>query len=143
MRQLLAFVFAMLLGFAPSYALADERDDAVAAARGIMDALAKGQFKDIWQTKTSKFFKEKVPSEETFLMNLSMGRNPLGAIKSSQLIDVAFSTTDPGSGYTGRIYAVTFKNSYPAGSFYERIVVIRESDGLFRMSGVWGTPAPQ
>ena len=129
-----------LLVFASMPAMADEREDATAAAKAIMTSLAEKNYQRLWDEQTSKWFKERI-GKESFLANITMGRSPIGKLKSSKVIDVGLTTTDPASGFKGKIYTVNFSTSYETGNFYERIVVIEE-DGRFLMSGFNGAPAP-
>ena len=43
---------------------------------------------------------------------------------------------------TGDIYTVRFLNKYAANSFYDYFVLIKESDGQYRVSGLGSAPAP-
>jgi hypothetical protein len=122
-------------------ALAAEQDDATAATDEIMSLLASRQFSVIWDQKTSAWMKQQAINRDAFMANLTMGRAQLGSLVSSRFITSEFATQDPGSGTTGRIYANTYLNEYNVGKFYERIVVIKEADGRFRLSGLWGSPA--
>ena len=122
-------------------AAAAEQQDAEAAAKAIISSLDGRQYKKLWDAQTSAFFKKQV-SEDSFLANMSMGRAPLGKLLNSRFIDVSFSQHDPATGFQGRIYAFNYLNTYAAGKFYERIVVVKEPDGQFRLAGIWGNPAP-
>lgn len=138
MIRRMMMVLALLCASAP--AIADEREDATTAAKAIMASLAEKNYQRLWDEQTSKWFKERI-GKESFLANITMGRSPIGKLKSSKVIDVGFTTTDPGSGFKGKIYTVNFSTSYETGNFYERIVVIEEG-GRFLMSGFNGAPAP-
>jgi hypothetical protein len=135
----LAFLVALHISAPVS---AGQREDAIAAADAIMSLLVNQQYQQLWNQRTSAFFKKKVP-ESSFLANVSMGRGALGNFIEKSLADVVYADRDPASGFKGTIYAITFKTKYAAGSFYERIVVVLEQDGEFRMSGIFGTPAPE
>ena len=50
---------------------------------------------------------------------------------------MVYSQEDKESGFKGEIYGFNFLNKYENGKFYERIVVIKEEDGMFRISGIW------
>jgi hypothetical protein len=69
-----------------------------------------------------------------------MGRAQLGPASNSRIIDVQFSMEDPSSGFKGSIYSVTFASTYAVGQVYDRIVVVKDPDGHFRLSGFWATP---
>jgi hypothetical protein len=119
---------------------ADERQDAIAAAKAIMASLTEKSYQHLWDEQTSNWFKQRI-NKDSFLANVTMGRFQVGKVKTSKVIDVTFTTTDPGSGFRGKIYTVNFSNSYETGDFYERIVVIEEG-GRFLMSGFNAVPAP-
>lgn len=118
-----------------------EENSARQAAKEIVNALGSQKYKLLWDNMTSQWFKSRV-GEDAFLANMSMGRAQWGVIRDSSLISVDHATTDP-SGYQGDIYAFTFRDKYAVGEFFERIVVIKDPDGHFRMSGVFGSPVPQ
>jgi TIR domain/Protein of unknown function (DUF4019) len=120
----------------------DDRQKATAAATAIITSLAEKNYQRLWDEQTSKWLKERMDNNrESFLANIALIRAPTGPLKSSKVIDVGFTTTDPNSGFKGKIYTVNFSTSYETGNFYERIVVIEE-DGRFLMSGFNGAPAP-
>ena len=75
------------------------------------------------------------------MANMTVGRSQLGSANEARFVDMAYSQTDPTTGIKGEIYAFNYATSYTAGKFYERIVVIKEKDGRFRLAGVWGAPA--
>jgi hypothetical protein len=141
MIRRMTMVLALLVS-ASMPAMADEREDATAAAKTVMASLAEKNYQRLWDDQTSNWFKERIGNnKDSFLANVTMSRFQVGKLKSSKVIDVGFTTTDPGSGFKGKIYTVNFSNAYETGNFYERIVVIEES-GRFLMSGFQGVPAP-
>jgi hypothetical protein len=85
---------------------------------------------------------EKSP-KDSFLANITMGRQQLGSPGEFKFVDMAYTQSDPTTGMKGEIYAFNYLTSYSAGKFYERIVVIKEKDGRFRLAGMWGAPAPK
>jgi hypothetical protein len=114
---------------------ADEVRDALTAAKAIMATLAGKNYQRLWDEQTSNWLKERNGnSKDYFFANITMTRGMFGTLKSSKVVDVVFHTNDPESGFNGKIYTVNFFNSYEAGNFYERIVVIEEN-GRFLMSG--------
>ena len=90
----------------------------------------------------SEFFRSKM-TKNSFLANMTMGRQQIGAWTESKFIDMAYSQIDPASGTKGEIYAFNYLSTYTAGKFYERVVVIKEKDGKFRLAGLFGSPAPK
>lgn len=111
------------------------------AAQQIIDALGHQKYKAVWDEYTSEWFRNKV-TEDSFLSGMSMGRAPLGIIQQSSLVATDHTTSDPVSHYQGDIYAFTFRDKYSVGEFYERIVVIKDRDGQYRLSGLFGAPVP-
>lgn len=132
--------FVAALAAVPGVAPGAEADDAAKAAQEIMASLAKGQYELLYDTRTSKFLQEKVDKDK-FLTNMMIGRASLGKLKDTRLLDSAFSESDPGSGYQGKIYSFNYLNTYANGKYYERVVVIQDGDGRFRLSGLLGKPA--
>jgi hypothetical protein len=59
-----------------------------------------------------------------------------------QVIGREHTNKDLATGVDGDIYAITFRNKYSTGEFYERIVVVKDSDGQYRLSGISGSPVP-
>jgi hypothetical protein len=120
---------------------ADERGDAISAARNIMSAMAQKNYSRLWDL-TSDWFKARIGNNEpSFIANWTIQRQTIGALRSSTVLDVSYFTNDPSTNYTGKIYWVTFQNSYETGNAYEKIGVIEEN-GAFKLSGTAGAPAP-
>lgn len=143
--MLIRTIFILIVVILPSLsniATGADQDDAKKASKEIVSLLARKQFQLLWNSLTSKFFKDKM-TKDSFVANMSIGRAQLGELTDSKLIDIAYSETDPADpGYKGKIYAFNYLNTYSAGKFYERVVVMKEDDGQFRLSGLWGSPAP-
>ncbi len=142
MKKIINFLCVAILSFLVSVtSFAEEKDDARHASFQILSLLRTGQYSTLWDNDMSAFFKSKV-TKSSFLANMAMGRaqlgNPLG---NPEFIDETYSKYDPQSGFRGSIYSFTYKSSYKNGNFYERIVVLKEKDGVFRMAGIWGAPA--
>ncbi|MGD0283681.1 MAG: DUF4019 domain-containing protein [Dissulfurispiraceae bacterium] len=140
--QFIRFFFVACLVSFSTVVFAADQDEAIKAGNEILASIQQKQFEKLWNTQTSQFFKSKI-TKDSFLANLTLGRQQLGAPGESKFIDMAYSQTDPATGYNGEIYAFNYLNAYAAGKFYERIVVIKEQDGKFRLSGLWGAPAPK
>ena len=111
------------------------------AAEDILQSLSAGDFRTTWDKKVSKFIKDRT-SEDAFLSNMSIGRPALGKLQSFTLVSREHASQDPASGFIGDIYSITFRSKYPTGEFYERIVVLKEADGVYRLSGISGSPVP-
>jgi len=135
--------FSIFLTLSWGISVAADQDDARRAASDILTSLRTGQYPKLWDSQTSEFFKSKL-TRDSFVANMSMGRQQLGSPTGDpRFVDMAYSQSDPATGFKGEIYAFNFLCSYSAGNFYERIVVVKESDGKFRLSGIWGSPAPK
>jgi hypothetical protein len=134
------FVWLLCMSFA---ARADDAEQAARAAQQILTLIADNHLNALWDTRVSKFFKDRV-TKEVFLANLSQGRATVGGARlSSQLVDISYANQDGQSGYRGDIYSCRFLSRYPGGDFYESIILIKEADGQFRLSGMFAAPAPR
>ena len=138
LRLLLAGLFTLAAGLAT----AADRDDAAAAAQAILDSLQAQDYEQLWDAQTSAFFKANM-SREAFIENVAAGRARLGEPGDSQFMQMTTADADEATGYEGTIYAFIYRNDYAAGAFIERIVVIKDDDGVFRLSGLWGAPVPE
>lgn len=126
-----------------SSAAADDQDAAAStAARDILRSIQGRQYEKLWNTQTSDWYRQKT-TKDSFMAGITIGRQQLGPAVDSKFLDMQHSRIDPTTGYQGEIYRFSYLNTYGAGKFYEQIVVIKESDGKFRMSGLWWAPAPE
>jgi hypothetical protein len=143
MRTVRNALFAILLTGLTSTGLATtDQEDATKAAAEILTSIHEQKFEKLWTTQTSEWYKSKV-TKESFIANLTLGRQPLGLPQDIKFIDMAYAKMDASTGYQGDIYAFNYLTTYAVGKFYERVVVIKEKDGAFRLSGLWGAPAPK
>ncbi|OJU31235.1 MAG: hypothetical protein BGN89_20380 [Alphaproteobacteria bacterium 64-6] len=138
MRRCITILLALLL-LSPIPAMANEQDDAINAARTIMRLFGEQRYREVWDRHASEFIRQR-GTRDSFLAHLTMGRAQLGAVSGTRVIDVKFSSHDPSSGFKGRIYSVTFDSTYAVGQIYDQIVVVKDPDGRFRLSGFWATP---
>jgi hypothetical protein len=121
---------------------ADDTAQATSAANQIQTLIAEQKLNTVWDTLVSKFFKDRF-GKSVFIANLSQGQVAMGGRPlSQQFVDVTYSSFDPQSGYKGDIYACRYLTKYPVGSFYQSVVVIKEPDGQYRLSGLFAAPAP-
>jgi hypothetical protein len=111
------------------------------AASDILNSLSKQEFKTIWDQKISDWARKNW-SKDGFLSSMSMSRPQLGQLLASQIVSKEHTTFDQATNYTGDIYAITFRDKYTTGEFYERLVVARDSDGKYRLSGIYGSAVP-
>lgn len=135
-------IFCTFAVLAASTAFAGDREDADKAAKAVLTSLQNKNYEAVWDNQMSEFFRSKM-TKDSFLANMTMGRQPIGTLTESKFIDMAYSQIDPASGTKGEIYAFNYLNTYTAGKFYERVVVIKEKDGKFRLAGLFGSPAPK
>jgi Protein of unknown function (DUF4019) len=134
------FVWLLCTSFAVR---ADDAEQATLAAQQILTLIANDRLYALWDTRVSKFFKDRV-GKDVFLANLSQGRVSVGGARlSSHLVDITYANQEPESGYKGDIYTCRFLSKYPGGNFYESVVLIKEPDGQFRLSGISAAPAPR
>lgn len=140
-RFIKLFLVISFLAFS-GLAIASDQDEATKAAKEILTSLQQMQLEKLWTTQMSEFYKSKM-TKDSFLANLTLGRQQFGSPGESKFIDMAYSQTDPSTGTKGEIYAFNFLTSYAIGKFYERIVVMKDKDGKFRLAGLWGAPAPK
>jgi hypothetical protein len=119
--------------------MADDHDDALKAANAILGNIQKLSFEVLWNDQTSDVFKSST-TKDSYIVNLANARQPLGQAADSEFIDMTYAQTDPTTGYKGEIYAFNYLNTYAAGRYYERIVLVKEKDGKFRFAGLWASP---
>jgi hypothetical protein len=123
--------------------IGSDQKDALKAASDALASIRSGQYAKLWDTQTSKFMKSKV-TKDSFFANMAMGRQQLGSpIGEPRFVDMAYSQGDTSTGFKAEIYAFNYLSSYLQGDYYERIVVGKDEDGIFRMVGLWGAPAPK
>lgn len=135
-----SLIVCSLFAFLPGMAIASDQDDATRAAKEILVSLHAKQFEKLWNTQTSPYFSKNL-TKDSFLANLTMGRAQIGSLVESKFIDMSYSQIDPATGFKGEIYGFNFLTTYSSGKFYERVVVVKDTDGKFRLAGLWGTAA--
>ncbi len=140
-QMYLSFLFILML-FVSGRSVADEAADARVASDKIMDLMSTGRYTSIWQRHMSEYFKEMMTFDD-FKARVSQGRDFLGEIKSKKVIGMAYSDSDPNSGYNGAVYAFTYLNQYTKVNIYESVVVIDQDGKGFKMAGFWVKPEGQ
>jgi hypothetical protein len=123
-------------------ALAADVDDALNAAKVIRKAIQEKKYEDVWNTRVSKAFQSKT-SKDAFVTNLQLGRQQVGNFVKSTFIDMQSGKAQPGSGFEGDVYTFNYRATYANGTFYERVVIIKDPDGKFRLAGLWAQPLPE
>ena len=116
-------------------------DDATQAADAILAALDDQRYESIWAHQSSQTLRDKVAKDD-FVARIAIGRAQLGRIQNRKLVEVSSAQSAVPAGYQGTVYAVSYLNTYAAGRYLERVVVLKEKDGKFRLAGLWGTNAP-
>jgi hypothetical protein len=135
-----AILMALLFYFVcTTLAFADDRKAAEDATKQIKSELDSNQFADVWDNHIAALFKSHM-TKQAFMANLSMGRAQVGKFVSGSFVSMTYATSDP-SGYTGEIYAFTYLDTYANGKYYDRLVVVKEQDGQFRLAGLFSAPA--
>ena len=113
LKTLLA-AFAVL---AASSVFAGDREDADKAAKAVLTSLQNKNYEGVWNNQMSEFFRSKM-TKDSFLANMTIGRQQLGTLTESKFIDMAYSQIDPdvlaafradGPGWQTRMNAVLRK----------------------------------
>ncbi|TGQ74466.1 DUF4019 domain-containing protein [Mesorhizobium sp. M00.F.Ca.ET.186.01.1.1] len=139
--NLSALVVALLVSFgAISSAYADERDDATEEATTIVKLLGAKKYREVWEQHAGTIFM-KYGTEESFVAYHTMGRVQLAEQTHTQVVAVDASNYDPGTQFSGKIYAVTFLNQYGSTKLYERVVVFLDGSS-FKLGGYFVAPVP-
>jgi hypothetical protein len=130
-------MFASAVSLISTAARADEREDAIAAAKAVVTALAEKKFALIWDTLTSdRYKKDTAITKEAFIFALTTARREIGRLTSSNLLNVRYNAPDPNAAVLkGKSYAVVFENVYTTGTRLEGALVIEEN-GQFKMYGL-------
>jgi hypothetical protein len=115
--------------------------DAERAATDILRSFANQEFKTIWDQKISDWARKNW-AKDGFLASMSMSRPQLGKLLTLTVVAREHTNHDASTNYDGDLYAITFRNKYTTGEFYERIVVVKDPDGQYRLSGIYGSPVP-
>jgi hypothetical protein len=113
-----------------------EKAQAQAASRAIFDSINAQDFNTLWDKQTSAMFKERI-NKTIFLSNIAAGMRYSGPPKKSELIDSGYSTRDDATGFVGHIFNFTYQGDFSTGRYLLRLVLIKEPDGQYRMSGYW------
>ena len=135
----IAFVLIMVVPAMAEESVANSQK-AAAAARTIINLAVENKLNTLWDKYTSQWFKSKT-NKELFFQNLSAGRAQIGTPQSVKLSSIVYATGT--QDLQGDIYTIVFDTTYPIGKFYERVVVLKEQDGEFRLFGLWSNPGPK
>jgi len=136
-------VFALLFYiFLCTPSIADDRQDAISAAKVIMKLLAKKDYGTLYDNQTSAWMKQQSPGKSSAITNMTFARANFSNLTSSDVYDVAYYDINPNWPLHAPIWSVTFLNVYPSLKVLERISVTKEDDGQFRMMGLDVAVAP-
>lgn len=113
---------------------ADEKtDQAVKAAESWLALVDAKEYKKSWE-EAAPFFKEKV-SEKDWEKMVSSVREPLGEVKSRELLGAQFTTTLPGAP-EGEYVVIQFKTNFAdKPDSVETITPMKDEKGTWRVSG--------
>jgi hypothetical protein len=141
MRILVIAIFSLSMLLAAKPALTQEAA-ALTAAENILRDLGTGKILDVWEHRVSKFTKDRMP-KDAFLAQMSMARTQLGDFVEQKLVSTQHADRDPQSGFVGDIYFVMFRATYSAGEYFVSVAVVKDNDGEYRYSGIFGSPVPK
>ena len=140
MKKITIVVLFLIVSITPKLVQAQELA-AQQAAESILQSFSKQEYLTVWNSKTSQWAKTNW-DQNAFLASMSIGRPQLGTLQTISVIAREHTTHDPSTGFDGDIYAITFRNKYTNGEFFERLVVVKDPDGQYRLSGIYGSPVP-
>jgi len=141
MHYVLRIVAGFLAALSMSAAIADDQADATGVASSFRFSMEQKRYEKIWDSLLAPSFKEHV-EKATFVANLRQGQSQLGAIKGTTLMSQSLSHYDAATKYTGDIYTFDYRVQYENAAFFERVVVIKDTDGIMKVGGIWANPAP-
>jgi len=136
MKPALVFLLPLVfLGLSPLAGADEQTDQAVAAAKiwlGLVDAK---QYSESW-VAAAPFFKEKV-NEADWVKMVAPVRDPLGDVKSRDLIGAQYTTSLPGvprGEYVVMQFRTAFQNKPDA---IETVTPMKDDHGAWRVSGYY------
>lgn len=135
-------IMMLCVAFVAGPVSAGEEDDARSAASAVRAAISNQEYEDLWNSRVSEFFKGKV-QKAAFIQNLKQGRAQVGVARSVTPVSYTFAEVDSMTGYRGKIYSFDYHVKYEKAAFFERLVVVKDPDGRYRLAGIWANPAPQ
>lgn len=139
-RNRFKMLVILLTIFISGLSYADEASDAKTASEKIMSLMSEGKYAKVFDSHMSNNFKSTM-TRDSWLANLSIGRQMLGGLKNKKFIEIAYLDNEPATGYQGSVYALTYLNTYSGLKLYERVVVINQDGKGFKLAGFWANPA--
>jgi hypothetical protein len=128
-------ILLLFLTLLPSPVLAvalSDREVAVAEARAFAALLDQRRYVDAWRVGT-RYLQARLPVER-WQQILRSYREPLGRVRARRVIAVRhldrFETDPPGSNIQ-----VNFRSTFGRSEYLERLVVRRDGDGRWRITG--------
>jgi uncharacterized protein DUF4019 len=112
------------------------------ASEDILRTIAAGQYKTVWDQKTSKWLKGR-STEDGFLSYMAGNRPAFGKLANLKYVQTTHFDKDPSTGHEGDIYTITFRCAYSAGEFYEYVSVLKDDDGQYRFYGLYSAAVPK
>ena len=112
------------------------------AAEEILRDLASQKIKYVWTSLVSEWAHRNWP-EDVFLSQSEMQSQALGSPINFTVIGRNHASHDPINNVDADIYTVLFKSTYTSGQVYENIVVVKDSDGQYRLAGRTIAPMPK
>jgi hypothetical protein len=135
-RRIFILVFVGVVSLLSTASRADEKEDATAAAKTVIAALAEKKFPLMWDTLASDWYKKDLGyTRDGFIAALTMSRRDIGRLTSSNVLNVRYNAPQPNAGFKGKSYAVVFDNIYSTGKRLEGVLVVQEN-GRFRIGGL-------
>jgi hypothetical protein len=116
--------------------------DAQASAEDFLRSLSVGQFNLVWDQKVSVWLKGRM-TRDAFVANMAISRPQLGKLLDIKYVAITHLEQDQATGYRGDIYSIVFRDAYGVGEFYENVWVVKDPDGKYRFSGLYGAAVPK
>ncbi len=136
MKSALALLLPLVfLGFSPLAEADEQTDQAVAAAKSWLGLVDAKQYRESW-VEAAPFFKEKV-NEADWVKMVAPVREPLGDVKSRDLIGAQYTTSLPGAPrgeYVVMQFRTAFQNKPDA---IETVTPMKDDRGAWRVSGYY------
>jgi len=139
---LLHLLLCVMLALIPGLSSAADEDEATKAANEIITSIRDKNFEKLWNLQMSDGLKSQV-TKDLFFTRQRERSHQLGVISNSVFIGMERLQTDRLTGFEGVVFAFKCRSSYTTGIFYEEIVIVKEKDGKFRLSGQYMAPWPE
>ena len=122
------FIFAGVVSLCSTASHADEREDATAAAKAFVAALAEKKLDLIWDTLASDRYKnEMANTREGLIAILTSVRRQIGQLASSTVLYVRYDPPQPTWAFKEKVIYSPLKMFIPRGRV-EYVVIVEEMD---------------